>query len=1143
MTTLRSMAADTYRNGVSPDKADVRALWAEVDAQIEAAAAGIKQVATWAELNAITGTAEGQAGVVTGTDAGSHTDPVVGGSVSNVGRYSWSASPAGWQRVDGYLPSTTLDTINEVAVIGRGSPSGRPGATPAQYFTTSNLATAGGPTTALTDITDARLVSGDYGEVVRLTSVSLAVGMRWPVRIAAGHIYEFSAVVQRISDPADEAVSTVSVGVRWMDEDYVEISSTAIILRDLTVASGRRVVRRVVGLDFLPPSGAVYFRPYAVAVGTDHTTDIEVIDARDITNAFGISQEKITPFSGRVSVAGDSLGGVYYTLPGKGWVNVLSGLTDWQLTNFSLSGDDTLELFSRLTNGTSIYGSFSIRDHNPEYVLIPLFANDSTTRLTRTRLFTQNFRRLIKAIRSLGARPVVVTEGRKLYGIEQAAMSRLAQEEGALYWEISSEYFHQDVTRDADYHYSNHPGVRHTVHYSDAIRRRFSELGRPRTSLKVFRPRYRRQIFDPVASWTFDGGTTRCFPTSAYNGTLVSGAAIVTDSERGSVYEATVTGDRMTLGTFSMPASYTVVMRVNPTNFSSSRNIFSGVTSGRLTIMLNGANLWIRHGAGSVNIDVAHGMTAGVWQTVAVTYDATKQVLKGYVDGVLLGTATGVAAHNCTDPQVGASSTASSFLGRIDDVNVWDRELESYEVAVATQHRDGLLYEDAEQRYALWRELEAGHYSLVDAQRPYYDELQSITPSFLVQNNEYQKLRAGDSVSFVDKALLQFVIPGNAVNTYGLKLKVDAPAGASLYWLSRRQLAPSGSNAYVIMTGFVVAAYPAAIEASATYTFSGITYTVEVVTPNRDGAGYVIWCTPQLAASGSGGTLTKTGGSGPASIVFTARLNFNDGFYYDIVDQPYARWLEGSTINADLRENVATILSSNIVRQVVDYDTVTVLIEKKGAFTLSDIELQWIGVPEKDRDAIALPPYRSGTELLTDTTFDGLGASAWTAIGSAAEADPADGVLPYGVTKVVNVNASDMVRQSLTITADALLRKRLQVRVGCRLAPAKFTPSAGSPTDLQEYHELALITSNTPDRAFLVISVDNGDERFALVAREPVGLAPVDAIVDFDIPNARVWEDSSCRITISAEGVVPGEAATIQLYSASVLDCGVVPAG
>ncbi|WP_148087130.1 SGNH/GDSL hydrolase family protein, partial [Pseudogemmobacter humi] len=32
-------------------------------------------------------------------DTGTHTDPVAGGTVANAGRYSWSASPAGWRRI------------------------------------------------------------------------------------------------------------------------------------------------------------------------------------------------------------------------------------------------------------------------------------------------------------------------------------------------------------------------------------------------------------------------------------------------------------------------------------------------------------------------------------------------------------------------------------------------------------------------------------------------------------------------------------------------------------------------------------------------------------------------------------------------------------------------------------------------------------------------------------------------------------------------------------------------------------------------------------------------------------------------------------------------------------------------------------
>lgn len=52
---------------------------------------------TWTELNAITGSVPASAVIY--DDSGTHTDPVVGGTVSNSGIYRWVASPAGWERV------------------------------------------------------------------------------------------------------------------------------------------------------------------------------------------------------------------------------------------------------------------------------------------------------------------------------------------------------------------------------------------------------------------------------------------------------------------------------------------------------------------------------------------------------------------------------------------------------------------------------------------------------------------------------------------------------------------------------------------------------------------------------------------------------------------------------------------------------------------------------------------------------------------------------------------------------------------------------------------------------------------------------------------------------------------------------------
>lgn len=62
--------------------------------------------ATWTALAAATGMSADDRAQVQASDTGTHTDPVVGGTVNNAGVYAYSASPAGWQRV-GSLDSQT----------------------------------------------------------------------------------------------------------------------------------------------------------------------------------------------------------------------------------------------------------------------------------------------------------------------------------------------------------------------------------------------------------------------------------------------------------------------------------------------------------------------------------------------------------------------------------------------------------------------------------------------------------------------------------------------------------------------------------------------------------------------------------------------------------------------------------------------------------------------------------------------------------------------------------------------------------------------------------------------------------------------------------------------------------------------------
>lgn len=94
-----------------PDKDEGVAVFEAIQSEIDFLAAGqttnMRVEKTWPALNAITGTAG--AGAEITADAGTHTDPVVGGTVSNSGRFRYSTSPAGWERVDDAAGQNNLE--------------------------------------------------------------------------------------------------------------------------------------------------------------------------------------------------------------------------------------------------------------------------------------------------------------------------------------------------------------------------------------------------------------------------------------------------------------------------------------------------------------------------------------------------------------------------------------------------------------------------------------------------------------------------------------------------------------------------------------------------------------------------------------------------------------------------------------------------------------------------------------------------------------------------------------------------------------------------------------------------------------------------------------------------------------------------
>lgn len=107
--------ADAALAAVAGIHDEVESLSDDVDAIRDGQAAGQLAYRTWAELAAVTGTSGNGAQVI--DDAGTHTDPVVGGTVSNAGQYVWSESPAGWRwvRPDGLALKADASYVDQLA--------------------------------------------------------------------------------------------------------------------------------------------------------------------------------------------------------------------------------------------------------------------------------------------------------------------------------------------------------------------------------------------------------------------------------------------------------------------------------------------------------------------------------------------------------------------------------------------------------------------------------------------------------------------------------------------------------------------------------------------------------------------------------------------------------------------------------------------------------------------------------------------------------------------------------------------------------------------------------------------------------------------------------------------------------------------
>lgn len=165
----------------------------------------------------------------------------------------------------------------------------RPGVAP-DLFT---MSLAGGDPALAPPLSPTPVAVGPNGPAVRLHSEAI-VAARDMFTVEPGRRYLARFAVQRQSNTPDPSNDAVKLAVAWYSANRNwlaggDATSTVQTLLALSVGSGRTEITAVLALQpgadvgIIAPAAARFARPFVQLFGISHTTDIEIIGWRDIT--------------------------------------------------------------------------------------------------------------------------------------------------------------------------------------------------------------------------------------------------------------------------------------------------------------------------------------------------------------------------------------------------------------------------------------------------------------------------------------------------------------------------------------------------------------------------------------------------------------------------------------------------------------------------------------------------------------------------------------------------------------------------------------------------------------------------------------------------------------------------------------------
>lgn len=193
--------------------------------------------------------------------------------------------------------------------------------------------------------------------------------------------------------------------------------------------------------------------------------------------------------SDKIVIAGDSYSESIYTPRDKAYISILSSLTDWRLENYSLGGDDLLEINHRmLLNSPKFHASLGIKDYGGTYCILISYTNDAGYRSEDLDYYLENLERLIQTTRSIGMEPIVASEWLGEPS-DTAAIRSTAVRNGVRYFDVLEEA--KDFTDSWYMRFfgEGHPGVRNNSLMWSPLLNEVRALPRPKKGMKLYRPR------------------------------------------------------------------------------------------------------------------------------------------------------------------------------------------------------------------------------------------------------------------------------------------------------------------------------------------------------------------------------------------------------------------------------------------------------------------------------------------------------------------------------------------------------------------------------------------------------------------------------------------------------------------------------